>query len=134
MERLPKEFLYVLIFIGIVLFQYLVKRFGQHPQPEGQTQEPQWEVPEEMAEPVAERAAPPQPRAQAEQFGRSAAQRGAPLAPSTRRFSRRSLLGNRRALQEAVVLATILGPCRAMEPPGDGASGARSDTGRRATA
>jgi hypothetical protein len=40
----------------------------------------------------------------------------APLQPQTRRFSRRALMGDRRALQDAIVVATILGPCRAQRP------------------
>jgi hypothetical protein len=37
-------------------------------------------------------------------------------APGRRRFSRRALFGDRRRTQDAVVAATILGPCRAFEP------------------
>lgn len=33
-----------------------------------------------------------------------------------RRFSRRELLGDRRSLQDAIVAATILGPCLAQRP------------------
>jgi hypothetical protein len=36
--------------------------------------------------------------------------------PQTRRFSRRTLMGDRRSLQDAIVVATILGPCRARRP------------------
>ncbi len=33
-----------------------------------------------------------------------------------RRYSRRSLMGTRRDVQNAIVIATIVGPCRAFEP------------------
>ena len=33
----------------------------------------------------------------------------------SRRFSRSALMGNRREVQNAIVIATILGPCRAFE-------------------
>jgi hypothetical protein len=33
-----------------------------------------------------------------------------------RRFSRRSLMGSRCAVQDAIVVAAILGPCRAYRP------------------
>ncbi len=115
MEGFPKEFLYVLLFAGIVLFQYLVKRFAPQRQPEAEA-EPLWEFPEEGTE----LQAPPVARATAGHFGRSGAP-SAPAAPRGRRFSRRSLFGSPRDLQNAVVLATILGPCRAMEAPGDNA-------------
>ena len=36
--------------------------------------------------------------------------------PRTRRFSRRTLMGDRRSLQDAIIVATILGPCRARRP------------------
>jgi hypothetical protein len=36
--------------------------------------------------------------------------------PRARRFTRRTLLGDRRSLQDAIVVATILGPCRARRP------------------
>jgi len=39
-----------------------------------------------------------------------------PARPQTRRFSRQALMGDRRSLQEAIVVATILGPCRAQRP------------------
>ena len=37
-------------------------------------------------------------------------------AGGVRRFSRAALLGDRRAVQDAVVLATILQPCHALRP------------------
>lgn len=40
----------------------------------------------------------------------------AAAAPAARRFSRPALFGDRRAVQDAFVVATILGRCRADEP------------------
>ena len=117
MKDVPAELLYVLMFLAIVLFQYLMKRFGpQAPQ------EPAWDerllqMPEEEAV-----AAAVNPAATAA-FGSSGVAAGlsgrsdAPrAAPARRRFSRNSLLATPRATQNAVVVATILGPCRAFEP------------------
>ena len=39
-----------------------------------------------------------------------------PTRPQARRLSRRNLMGDRRSLQEAIVIATILGPCLAHRP------------------
>jgi len=39
-----------------------------------------------------------------------------PARPQERRFSRRNLMGDRRSLQKAIVVATILGPCLAHRP------------------
>lgn len=116
MKNIPTELLYVLMFLAIVLFQYLMKRFGpQAPQ------EPAWdERLEQMPEEEELAAATATPAAA---FGISgvaaglSARRAAPrVAPARRRFSRNSLMGNRREVQDAVVVATILGPCRAFEP------------------
>jgi hypothetical protein len=40
----------------------------------------------------------------------------APTRTDARRFSRRRLMGDRRSLQDAIVIATILGPCLAQRP------------------
>jgi hypothetical protein len=42
--------------------------------------------------------------------------REAPITRRRRRFSRDSLFGDRHRLQDAVVIAAIVGPCRAVEP------------------
>jgi hypothetical protein len=115
MDRFPTELIYVLIFAAIVLFQYAMKRFA--PQQQEQQQE---SAQDEQAAQYEEEARPvrmPFPAADAAvgHFGRSAAP-GVSPAPSRRRFSRSSLMGTRRKVQDAIVIATILGPCRADEP------------------
>jgi len=112
MDRFPTELIYVLIFTAIVLFQYLIKRFAPQAQQES-VQEEQFAQDREEVQPVQM----PFPAADAAMghFGRSAAP-GAVPAPPRRRFSRSSLMGTRRKVQDAVVIATILGPCRADEP------------------
>ena len=40
----------------------------------------------------------------------------APARRDARRFSRRRLMGDRRLLQDAIVIATIIGPCLAQRP------------------
>lgn len=110
MKGIPEEVLYALMFLVIVLFQYLMKRFGPKapespPADEDLSQNPEEEdgvLPVSAVAGVAEAS-----------FGRSDL---SVVAPTARRFSRASLLGNRRAVQHAVVVATILGPCRAFEP------------------
>jgi hypothetical protein len=49
------------------------------------------------------------------QFGRNDAPLTS-LLPRQRRFSKGALMGSRREVQNAVVIATMLGPCRAFEP------------------
>jgi hypothetical protein len=108
----PDLLIYVLIFAAIVLFQYLMKRFGPQQQPQPPQDEPEPELPaqEQAAAQVSPAAAASDVR-----FGRSGAP-SASIAFPERRFSRRALLGNRRDVQNAIVIATILGPCRAYEP------------------
>jgi len=112
MDRFPTELIYVLMFAAIVLFQYLMKRFAPQEQPESAQDEqfardPEEAQPAPLPFPVSEVAAG--------HFGRSAAP-GVSPARWRRRFSRGSLLGSRREVQNAIVIATILGPCRADAP------------------
>lgn len=112
MERFPTELIYVLIFAAIVLFQYAMKRFAPQEQQES-AQDEHLAQDQEEAQP----ASLPFPASDvaAGHFGRFAAPKVSP-ALSRRRFSRRSLLGSRREVQNAIVIATILGPCRADAP------------------
>lgn len=112
MKDVPAELLYVLMFLAIVLFQYLMKRFGPQAPPE-----PAWDERLEQISEASEDApaAPAVSTSVAGQFGRNAVPETS-LAPPQRRFSRSSLMGSRRQVRNAVVVATILGPCRAFEP------------------
>lgn len=109
LDKIPTELKYVLIMAAIVLFQYILKRFG--PQPVEQAPAPPEEAPEELTQTPA---TPVDGELEAGYFGRTEAPR-TPASRTTRRFSRKSLMGNRRETQKAVVIATILGPCRAFE-------------------
>lgn len=111
MKGIPEELLYVLMFLAVVLFQYLMKRFGPQAPDEPAWDERLAQIPEEVAEP--DTPAFGASGVAADLPGRSAVPRA---APARRRFSRGSLMGDRRAVQNAVVVATILGPCRAFEP------------------
>lgn len=112
MKDVPSELLYVLMFLAIALFQYLMKRFGPQAPPEPAWDERLEQIPET---PDDAPAAPTVSTSVAGQSGRNAAPETSP-APPRRRFFRASLLGDRREVQNAVVVATILGPCRAVEP------------------
>ena len=108
----PDQLIYVLVFAAIVLLQYLMKRFGPQQQPQSSKADPPAQIPETVKE---------TPSACAESsmavgyFGRAEAP-GAFSALPGRRFARTSLLGTKREVQNAIVVATILGPCRAFEP------------------
>ena len=127
MNGFPTELIYVLIVAGIVLFQYMMKRFGpqeqEQPPPPLKESDPELparereqderlpQIPEEMKETPA-----------ASSVFRASHQLGGPEAQGAfsrltrRRYSRRLLMGTRREVQNAIVIATIVGPCRAFEP------------------
>ena len=114
MNSLPVELLYALFFGVILLVQYIMKRFGpqqqEQPPPPLEEPDPELSAREQAPAQVFREAAAADVR-----FDRSAAP-GFPPALAERRFSRRALMGNRRDVQNAVVIAAILGPCRAFEP------------------
>ena len=126
MFNLPQELVFALIFGAVLLVQFLMKwlrrqsvpteadadadaEFEPEPEPESGTlaqTPPVDELPPPMLVPPA-RPSPAVPRAGP-----------APATRASRRFSRSALMTNRRAVQDAVVIATILGPCRAYRPHG----------------
>ena len=128
MQNIPEELIYVLIFGVILLVQYLMKRFGPQPQPDAAPQKaplPQDKpaAQDEFLEDIWGRApavpaVSPVAAASDIGFGRAEAPDATVTLPGSRsrRFSRRALMGNRREVQNAIVIATILGPCRAYEP------------------
>ena len=110
--NLPEELIYGLIFGAVLLVQYLMKRFVPQPQPST----PQDELVLENADQKQAALEDSPVSATSEtQFGRSPP-RGTAPASAGHRFSRKALLANRRDVQNAIVVATIMGPCRAFEP------------------
>lgn len=114
MMNLPEELIYGLIFGAVLLFQYVMKRFApkQKPQPLS----PQYEtIPEIEEQQLAGLDSSPGSRELDTRFGRSPQQTATP-ARGRHRYSRKVLLANRRDVQNSIVVATIIGPCRAFEP------------------
>ena len=127
MDRFPVEIIYVLVFLGIVLFNFVMQQAARRRQQEEQAR---------AGEPLEEAAEPPRP-AELEPlediWGRVpapapmaaalppiAAPRPAPLLSPVlprRMHPVRALLKERRDLRRAVVLMMVLGPCRAQDPP-----------------
>ncbi len=120
MNKFPPDLLiYVLIFLGIVLFNYVMKQAARRQQQD----EPVPEQPPAQDEPLEEifgrarpvpaaeplRAAPPV-RARVREAQALAAE------VPRRRSAARSLLKGRGDLRRAIVVMTVLGPCRAQEP------------------
>lgn len=126
MERFPVELLvYGAIFLLILAFNYLSRRMqSRKPAPEGEHEPAAQEqpLPEYRAAPEFWGRVPPAetllavpvpPARHVERVPPAAVQR----AP--RRYTRRSLLGSKQDLRRAIVLMTVLGPCRGAESSED---------------
>lgn len=118
MRGFPPELLFILVFGVFLLLKFLKQKAARQRRPGAPAPEPQEDEIAETewsAAPEAQGFTPqPAPRAVPQ---RRAAAPAAPAHPRTRlRVARQSLFGARWDVQEAVVVATILGRCRADEP------------------
>ncbi len=122
MKSIPTELLYILVIGAILLFNYVMQQAARRRQSElPQDEPPQDEPPQDEPLPDIWRRAPTTPAAlpvlaaSVESVRRSEAPTDSSARPR-RRFARSSLMGTRQDVQNAFVIATILGPCRAYEP------------------
>jgi hypothetical protein len=124
MDRFPVEIIYVLVFLGFVLFNVLTQMARKRRQSEAQAREPR-DATDEPPSPAADeplediwgRVPPPAPVTVPPPV---AAPRPAPhAAPALPRRVHpvRALLKDKRDLRRAVILMMVLGPCRSQEPP-----------------
>ncbi|EXI65460.1 MAG TPA: hypothetical protein PK440_09125 [Candidatus Accumulibacter phosphatis] len=115
MKGIPQDLIFFLIFGAIVLFQILRAQWRRRRvrSPAAATPAPPAEEAEPEPAPLPRTASLPEvPRATTERV------RTLPVSISgeAHRFSRRALLGSRRSMQSAIVIAAILQPCRARRP------------------
>lgn len=115
MQSLPEGLIYALIFGVVLLLQYLMKRFGPQPQPQAPQDDPELETQAQEQALLEVPAVSIASDARFERAGSPPALQARPVR-RTRRFARNVLMGTRRDVQNAVVIATVLGPCRAFEP------------------
>jgi hypothetical protein len=122
MQGFPVELLvYALIFAGIVVFNYLVQRLARRAQQ--RMPSPTLPMPEdEEAEQPPDTAWGRRPEAEALPEEVAAARRAAPArrpaaARTEQRRQTRVLFRTRDDVRRAIVAMTVLGPCRALEPP-----------------
>jgi len=125
------ELIYVLLFVAIVLFQYLLpwlrrRRGGEQDEepietePRPQDVEPEMQPPDPTPPSAAHATLLPPHLATYKEGRNNAAGRGRPLDRPLKRYSRRALFGSKSRIQDAMVAAVILGPCRASSPHDDG--------------
>ena len=115
MKGLPTELLLVLLLGLALLFKFVMQRAVRRQQAEAAQDEPaQEEIPEEVWR--AQSAAYLPPLATVEPARRPAQAPAESTERPRRRFARQTLLGSRRQVQDAFVVATILGRCRGDEP------------------
>ena len=138
MDRLPVELIYLLVFGAIIVFNYVMQQVAKRRQSETREQLPQDEpLPEswgrDPSTPAHDESTGLRADYLPEIWGRAPASPAllpvpveravgfeAPDAAATipRRHSAvRSLFGSRGELRHVIVAMTVLGPCRALEPP-----------------
>jgi len=117
MDRFPTELIVLIIFGVVTLFQYLTKHLRQQ-----QQQAPASNESELFQEyyPETEQAETTGSLLDDSNDGYWSQTAVADPLPvrSQRRLSRRAVLGNRQELRKAIIMATILGPCRAFDSIG----------------
>lgn len=115
MKGFPTELLFIVLIGVALLFNFLMQRLAKQQQAEAAQNAPEPdEIPEEVWRGESA-AAMPAPASYAAPQRRAQAPTVLP-ARARRRFARRTLLGTQRQVQDAFVVATILGRCRADEP------------------
>jgi hypothetical protein len=121
MNNLPFDLLLGLVVALFFLYQYVMQRIRASRQqqrdppdelPPGPLEQReaaqwQWELRATAAPLVMPAKTAPEHRPE---------RREAPVTRRRRRFSRNALFGDQQKLQNAVVIAAIVGPCRAVEP------------------
>jgi len=101
--------IFLIVFVLIPLLNYILNRMRRRFEPTP-TRQPMPDMG------VRRPAAPPAPPASREQA--QAAPPNRILAPSRNRWSRKTLFRTRRDVRRVIVAMTVLGPCRAYDPPG----------------
>jgi hypothetical protein len=113
MQEIPiAQLLLLIAFILLPLLNLLFRRMQRH----SETQMPRDEPPRQVSRRI--RTIPPAPEETASSRERIPPRNLSEPAPSRRRHAiKRSLFRTRRDLRRTIILMTVLGPCRAVEPP-----------------
>lgn len=121
MKGFPPELIYILIFGAVLLFNFVMQKAARRQQEEAaRNAPPEEEIPEEEwnAAAVAAAVRPEPQEVLVHRRSVTAPVAQAPQAHASKRLrvARQALFGKRWDIQEAIVVSTILGRCRADEP------------------
>jgi hypothetical protein len=131
-EGIPTELIYILLFAGIIIVNFMLQKAARRRQQEeaaraeAEAEQEQRTAEEELLEDIWGRtpsqAPAPEPPPAPVAHGRPAprplvAPTPAVVAAPRRLHPVRALLKDKRDLRRAAVLVTVFGPCRAQEPP-----------------
>ena len=108
------QILLLIVFILVPLIKFVMQRVRKPVESETPADEPVLGTPRRAQ--ATPESPPPTPHASRNEVHASQAPTVATLL-SRGRFSKRSLLGNTRDVRRGIILMTILGPCRAFDPP-----------------
>ena len=103
----------LLVFVVIPLANYVLGRMRRRFDPPSSSRQPLPDMGFRRQAAPTPTPVSPAPREQA----RAAAPTGM-ITPSRRRWSRKTLFRTRRDVRRVIVAMTVLGPCRAYDPPG----------------
>ncbi len=127
MGKFPPELLIIILIGGLLLLNFLAQRVAARQQQQQQAEPP---APDEPLPDIWGRTQPAPAAALPAMPVRPVAEPPIAVHARARRHGARSFLQGRSNLQRAMVVMTVLGPCRAMEPPAGDATG--SSPGRPA--
>ena len=103
--------IFLIVFVLIPLINYVLNRMRRRFEQPLPTRQPMPDM--GIRRPAAPATTPTAPRERPE-----AAPPSRILAPSRNRWSRKTLFRTRRDVRRVIVAMTVLGPCRAYDPPG----------------
>lgn len=108
------QIILLIAFMLVPLIKFVIQRVRRSPEAQIPEEE---SVPQirQQTQPVP--APPPLTRAALDQVGGSQGPT-AVTRPSASHFTKRSLLGTKGDVQRGIITMTVLGPCRAFNPPG----------------
>lgn len=126
MGKFPPELLIIILIGGLLLLNFLAQRVAarqQQQQQEEMAKQAEPPAPDEPLPDIWGRTQPAPAAALPAMPVRPVAEPPIAVHARARRHGARSFLQGRSNLQRAMVVMTVLGPCRAMEPPAGDATG-----------